>query len=40
MRQIAFRKNIIPTIDFVGASMYDGGIKKEEKKDSSEKKSS
>ena len=40
MRQIAFRKSVIPSMDFVGATMYDGGIKKEKEKDSSEKKSS
>jgi len=39
--KLSYRKNIIPTIDLVGATMYDGGIKKEEKKkDTDEKKSS
>ena len=40
MRQIAFRNSVIPSMDFVGATMYDGGIKKEKEKDSNEKKSS
>ncbi len=42
IRQIAFRNSVIPSMDFVGATMYDGGIKKEKEKekDSSEKKSS
>ncbi len=37
--KLSYRKSIIPTIDLVGATMYDGGIKKEEKqKDAGEKK--
>lgn len=40
VHQLAYRERAIPTIGFVGATMYDGGIKKEEEKESSEKKSS
>ncbi len=39
-RQSAYQERVIPTMGFVGATMYDGGIKKEKDKDSSEKKSS
>ncbi len=37
-KEYSFQKNINPVINLVGATMYDGGTKKEEKKDSSEEK--